>query len=95
MNVSDLAKLVSKESGEPAYKIEKILSITFTVIRQQIIKAQIIRLKNLLTVFIDVVPEKSFYNINSKKKEILPRRFVLKIVPSAILKKEIDAKKTY
>lgn len=95
MNVSDLSKIVAKEMGEPAYKIEKILSVTLRVIRQQIIKAQVIKLKNLLTIFIDVAPERGFYNISTKEVDKLPRRFVLKVEPSKVLKDEIDAKRTY
>lgn len=95
MNLSDLSKIVAKETGEPAYKIHKILSVFIIVVRQQIIKAQIIKLKNLLTIFIDVAPEKSFYNINKKKIDKLPRRFILKVEPSKVLKEQIDAKKTY
>ena len=95
MNVSDLSKIVAKEMGEPTYKIEKILSVTLRVIRQQIIKAQVVKLKNLLTIFIDVAPERGFYNINTKEVDKLPRRFVLKVEPSKILKEQIDAKRTY
>lgn len=95
MNVQDLAKEVAKETGEPIYKVSKILAAGVLVIRKQILKAQIIKLKRLASLFIDVVPEKKYYNINEKKMDILPRRFVLKMVVSRDLKKEIDAKKTY
>jgi nucleoid DNA-binding protein len=95
MNASQLTKIIAKETGEPAYKVNKILSATIKVIRQQIIKAQIIKLKNLLTIFIDVAPERVYYNVYEKKNKKLPRRFVLKVEPSKRLKEEIDAKKTY
>ena len=95
MNVQDLAKEIAKETGEPVYKVSKILAMAVLVIRKQILKAQIIKLKRLVSLFIDVVPEKKYYNINEKKMDVLPRRFVLKMEVSRNLKKEIDAKKTY
>jgi hypothetical protein len=49
----------------------------------------------LLTIFIDVAPERVYYNVYEKKNKKLPRRFVLKVEPSKRLKEEIDAKKTY
>jgi len=95
MNVKELAREVAKETGEPLYRTNKILLATFKIIRKEIVKAQIIKIKNLLTIFIDVAPEKSFYNVHEKQTAILPRRFVLKIIPSLKLKKLIDGKKTY
>jgi nucleoid DNA-binding protein len=38
MNASQLTKIIAKETGEPAYKVNKILSATIKVIRQQIKK---------------------------------------------------------
>lgn len=95
MNITQLSKLIAKETGEPAYKINEILNVTVKVIREQIIKAKIVKLKSLLTIFIDVAPAENYYNINTKSLQTLPRRFVLKIQPSKILKDEIKAKKTY
>jgi nucleoid DNA-binding protein len=95
MNVQELAKLVSKETGEPTYRILKILNSAFSIIRKEILRAQIIKIKNLLTIFIDVVQEKNKYNINTNIIEKIPRRFVLKVKPSVLLKKQINEKKTY
>jgi len=95
MNINDLSKLVSERTGEPAYKTKKIIKCFITIIREQIIKAQIIKLRDLLTFFIDVAPEKNIYNVYTQKYETLPRRFLLKIIPSNILKKQISEKKTY
>lgn len=95
MNIQELAKEIAKETGEPAYKVSKILASMVKVMRQQILKAQIIKLKNLLSIKIDVVKEKNFWNISLNKMDKLPRRFVLKVEASKKLKKEIDAKKTY
>jgi nucleoid DNA-binding protein len=95
MNIAELSKMVSKETGEPVYKVKPIIVSVFKIIRQQVIKAQIIKIKNLLTIFIDVAPERQFYNIHENVYQTLPRRFILKIIPSAKLKKQIDAKKTY
>lgn len=95
MNIDELSKIISKETGEPAYKIEKILGVSLRVIREQILKAQIIKLKNLLTIYIDVAQEKSIYDLSTNAMKDLPRRFVLKVTPSKKLKKEINAKKTY
>jgi uncharacterized protein (DUF2267 family) len=95
MNLEQLSKVISKETGEPVYKVERILRATIKTIRAQIIKAQIIKLKGLLTMYIDVIKEKNYYNVAERKHSVKPRRFVLRIVPSIGLKKEIDAKKTY
>lgn len=95
MNVQQLSKIISKETGEPVYKVVKILTATLKVIRAQIIKAQIIKLTGLLTMFIDVVPERPIFNVRKQEHIVLPRRFVLRLVPSRDLKKQINAKKTY
>jgi nucleoid DNA-binding protein len=95
MNIFELSKIVAKETGEPVYKINKIICATIRIIRKEILKAQIVKLTNLLTIFVDVVPEKTYHNgfVGEFKKK--PRRFALKIIPSKKLKKEVDAKKTY
>lgn len=95
MNIFELSKIVAKETGEPVYRVNKIICATVRIIRIQVIKAQIIKLTNLLTIFIDVAPERKYHNgfIGEFKKT--PRRFVLKIIPSKKLKKEVNAKKTY
>jgi nucleoid DNA-binding protein len=95
MTIEDIAKKVSKETGEPAYKISIILKSTFEVIRAEILKAQIIKIRGLMSLFIDVLPEVKRYDLIAQEVKILPRRFTLKVVPSRRLKKEIDAKKTY
>jgi nucleoid DNA-binding protein len=95
MNLEDLSKIVAKETGEPVYKIETILNTSIKVIRAQIIKAQVIKLKGLLTMFIDVIPERRIYNVAKNEYCLNPRRFALRIMPSVKLKKEIRAKKTY
>jgi len=95
MNIYELSRIIAKETGEPAYKVEKILNASLRVIRVQILKAQIIRLKGLFTVFIDVLPESKRFNVAKQEHYIKPRYFSLKVIPSSILKKEIHAKKTY
>lgn len=95
MNIQELAKEISKETGEPAYKVSKMLASMVNVIRQQILKSQIVKLKSLLSIFVDVAPERNYYNVHQNRIDKLPRRFVLKVEPSKNLKKEIDAKKTY
>lgn len=95
MNIFELSKLVAKETGEPVSITNKIICATVRIIRREILRAQIIKLTNLLTIFVDVLPERKYHNgfIGEYKKK--PRRFALKIIPSKKLKKEIDAKKTY
>lgn len=95
MNIFELSKLVAKETGEPVYKINNIICATVRIIRKEILKAQIIKLTNLLTIFIDVLPERPYHNGFTREFKKKPRRFALKIIPSKKLKKEIDAKKTY
>jgi nucleoid DNA-binding protein len=95
MNIKNLSKIVAETTGEPAYKIEKILNASFKEIRKQIIKAQIVKIKNFLTIYIDVLPQRNIYSFKEKRVVELPRKFGLKIVPSQLLKKEIDAKRTY
>lgn len=95
MNIQEIAKIVSQETGQPYYKVMPIISATVSVIRKQILKSQIIKLATLLTIYADVSPARDYYDIGKDKKMTLPRRFVLKIIPSIGLKKEINAKKTY
>lgn len=95
MNIFELSKLVAEETGEPVYKTNKIICATVKIIRAQIIKAQIVKLTNLLTIFIDVLPERKYHNGFTREFKKNPRRFALKIIPSKKLKKEINAKKTY
>lgn len=95
MNLTELATLVSKETGEPAYKVLRIISSTFKIIRNKILIGEIVKIKGIVTMYIDVVDKLRFYNVAKKNIDSKPRRFVLKIFPSIILKKQIDAKKTY
>ena len=95
MNTKEIAKMVSEETGEPAYKVQVIMASMFRVTRKMIIKAQVIKIKNLITIYIDIAQERTVFDVSKKEYKKLPRRFVLKVIPSAILKKEIDAKKTY
>lgn len=95
MNIFELSKLVAKETGEPAYRINKILCITVRIIRREILRAQIIKLTNLLTIFVDVVEERNYFHVKNNRVEKTPRRFILKIIPSKKLKKEVNAKRTY
>lgn len=95
MTIYELSKIISKETGEPVYKVNRILTSALKVIRAQIIKAQIIKLTGLLTMFIDVVPETKRFDVLTQGVITMPRRFVLRLIPSRILKKEINAKKTY
>lgn len=95
MNIHELSKMVSKETGEPEYKTTRIIASTLKIIRKEVIRGQIIKLANLLSIFVDVVPERNYFSIKNNRVEKTPRRFVLKIIPSKKLKKEINAKKTY
>lgn len=87
--------MVSKEIGEPEYKTTKIISATIKIIRREVIRGQIVKLLSLLSIFVDVVPERNYYSVKHNRVERIPRRFVLKIIPSKKLKKEVNAKKTY
>lgn len=95
MNVFELSKLVAKETGEPAYKVNTIIRATVNIIRREVIRAQIVKLSGLLTIFIDVVPERNYFDVKKNSIQKTPRRFALKITPSKILKKLINEKKTY
>ena len=95
MNILELSQMVSKETGKSVKETQKTLAIAFKIIRKEILRAQIIKLQGLLTMFIDVIPERKRYDINSGETHIQPRKFVLKTFISKKLKEEINAKKTY
>lgn len=95
MNILELSKMVSEETGVPEYKTTRIISATIKIIRREVIRGQIVKLLSLLSIFVDVVPERNYFSVKHNRVEKTPRRFVLKIIPSKKLKKEVNAKKTY
>lgn len=95
MNVKKLSETVAQELEMPEYKVRKVIIQTFKTLRSQILKAQVIRIRNFMTFFIDIKQPQEYYSLKERKMVVKPRHFALKVIPSKVLKKEIGAKKTY
>lgn len=95
MNVKELSETVAEELNMPEYKVRKVIIQTFRTLRAYILKAQVIRIRNFMTFYIDIKQPQEYYSIKEKKMVVKPRHFVLRVLPSKLLKKEIGAKKTY
>lgn len=95
MNVKELSKTVAEELNMPEYKVRKVIIQTFRTLRTNILKAQVIRIRNFMTFYIDVKQPREYFSMKEGKMVVKPRHFVLKVLPSKLLKKEIGAKKTY
>ena len=95
MNVKELSETVAEELNMPEYKVRKVIIQTFRTLRAYILKAQVIRIRNFMTFYIDIKQPQEYYSIKEKKMVVKPRHFVLRVLLSKLLKKEIGAKKTY
>lgn len=95
MDVRELSKIVSEQVEMPEYKVRQVLLTAFKTIRVHLLKAEIIRIKNLLSMCIEIKQPREYYDVNKQAVTVKPRHFYLKVVPSKLLKKEIGEKKTY
>lgn len=95
MDVRELSGIVAEKVGMPEYKVRKVITTTFKTMREYILKAQVIRIRNFMTFFIDIKQPLNYFSFTEKKIVTKPRHFYLKVLPSKILKEEISAKKTY
>lgn len=95
MDVRELSGIVAEKLDMPEYKVRKVITTTFKTIREYILKAQVIRIRNFMTFMIDIKQPTTYFSFIEKKTVTKPRHFYLKVLPSKLLKKEIGAKKTY
>jgi nucleoid DNA-binding protein len=95
MSLKELADEIAKETGMTRTESLRLLKIFINVIVKQILKGQLVKLQNLCTFYIDIAQEKSYFNPMNGATEIKGKRFVLRTKYSPLLKKKIDAKKTY
>lgn len=95
MNIKQLSKELSKEVGMPQTKCYAIIVALIGLITRSVIKGHEVKLKNLLTIYVDVTPERKIYSPIHKETITLKRRFALRIKPSIVFKRKINEKKTY
>lgn len=95
MTTQELAKEIQKKTGMTYKDSYKLLLIVIDTIVEQVLKGQIVKLRNFVSLSADIAGARKYHNPVAQKTIEKPRRFVLKFTFSKVFKQKINDKKTY